>query len=232
MITIKDFWGMEVQFKNINELIEAFKEIIQPANEKEYESPILIHKYKEVSHTLHSLNVRIEEFPDILAYPGSLNNFAYNQIRIAIQKKRGEQGTVTWDERRTFIQELTFKKNTLGITYNKDVSELMQMISTRNEEFDNMPIDEQLQTLNNVIENLTQKENGKYKSIPEEYFFGYITEKNIIVYRKETHIFRHGSQSAIRERKEMKKDKKEFLRNLGLTIAMQLFNEISSNQEI
>ena len=106
-----------------------------------------------------------------------------------------------------------------------EVESKIRLISTRGAEFDSMTPDEQLQNLNNLIENLLKpSQNGKYLSFNyDEVFFGYISEADVIRYRKQTHAFRHATQDTLQQRAAMSDVEKLLLSQLGVFIARHLY---------
>lgn len=84
-------------------------------------------------------------------------------------------------------------------------------------------IDDQLATLNNCIEYLL-KEEGKFKDVPESVFFGFLNNKDVMKYRKDTHIFRHASTETLDEKVKWSNDKKQFYIRLGIILITEIYN--------
>ncbi|ULX29183.1 hypothetical protein H5U44_14455 (plasmid) [Staphylococcus aureus] len=70
------------------------------------------------------------------------------------------------------------------------------------------------------------KEEGKFKDVSECVFYGYIDNKDIMKYRKDTHIFRHSSTETLKEKSKWSKEKKQFYIRLGIIIVTAIHNDM------
>ena len=194
-----------------NEMIERFKELISPDNEKYYKNRTLNTEFQLIRRYLDSQGYRIIQFPNALKSPSTLYDFAYNKIRSHIQKERGFLGTVSWDERRILI---------LGL-------DILKKISLRDATWEQQTDDKKLRTIAEVIENLMKLSNGKFLSVDESSFYGLFTEGQLKNFRKQLQVFRHSHKQALEERdSEFDESRKKFLLHLGIVLLIRL-NEIT-----
>jgi|GEM_PF-1917235 len=210
-----------------NAVIERFKELISPNNEKSFNNKFVNEEFKLIRQYLNNRGYRITQFPNALYTQSTLFDFAYNQIRTYIQNKRQKLGTVTWDERRMLIAELSFVKS--GSIFH-DVPEELQTtikkISLRDATWEQQTDDEKLKTIADVIENLLKLPNGKFLSLQESDFYGFFTDEQLKRLRKQLQAFRHSHEQALKSRNtEFDESKKKFLIHLGIVILIRL-NEI------
>ncbi len=101
---------------------------------------------------------------------------------------------------------------------------VLALVSTRNARFDEMTIDEKLGTLNEALEYLLKDKNNYISFDYKEVFNEFVTEDDVIKFRKMTHCFRHGSKENIELRTKYSEDQKLFLANYGLSICITLIN--------
>lgn len=211
-----------------NEMIERFKELISPNNERYYHNKTLNKEFQLIRQYLHNQGYRIAQFPNALHISNTLYNFAYNQIRSYIQTKRNSLGTVTWDERRILINELDFFNE--DFVFQKvpdDLQTVIKKISLRDATWEQQTDDEKLRTIAEVIENLMKLSNGKFLSVDESDFYGLFTEEQLKNFRKQLQVFRHSHKQALEEREsEFDESRKKFLIHLGIVILIRL-NEIT-----
>lgn len=208
-------------------VIERFKELISPNNEKSFNNKFVNEEFKLIRQYLNNRGYRITQFPNALHIQSTLFDFAYNQIRTYIQNKRQKIGKVTWDERRMLIAELSFVKS--GSNFH-DVPEELQTtikkISLRDATWEQQTDDEKLKTIADVIENLLKLPNGKFISLQESEFYGFFTDEQLKRLRKQLQAFRHSHEQALKSRNtEFDESKKKFLIHLGIVILIRL-NEI------
>ena len=79
--------------------------------------------------------------------------------------------------------------------------------------------------MNNCIEYLL-REDGKFKDISSNVFYDFFDNKDIMKFRKDTHIFRHASNEALDEKSKWSKDKKQFYIRLGIIMITAIYNDI------
>lgn len=89
------------------ELMQQFKEMISPDNEKNYDK--LNQEWISLCRLLYERGIIIEQFPTILKAPPALKAFAYSTIRTRIQQETNSTESVPWAQRRLFIEKLIFK---------------------------------------------------------------------------------------------------------------------------
>lgn len=211
-----------------NELIERFKELISPDNEKYYHNKTLNKEFQLIRRYLDNQGYKIKQFPNALKTPSTLYDFAYNKIRSHIQIERGCLGTVSWDERRILIFGLDILKD--GIILQPvpdDLQTIIKKISLRDAIWEQQTDDEKLRTIAEVIENLMKLSNGKFLSVDESNFYGLFTEEQLKNFRKQLQVFRHSHSQALEEREsEFDESRKKFLIHLGIVILIRL-NEIT-----
>lgn len=211
-----------------NEIIERFKELISPNNERYYHNKTLNKEFQLIRRYLDNQGYRILQFPNALKTPNTLHNFAYNQIRSYIQTKRNSFGTVTWEERRILINELNFfNEDFVFQKVPEDLQTVIKKISLRDATWEQQTDDEKLRTIAEVIENLMKLSNGKFLSVDDSNFYGLFTEEQLKNFRKQLQVFRHSHKQALEEREsEFDESRKKFLIHLGIVILIRL-NEIT-----
>lgn len=210
-----------------NAVIERFKELISPNNEESFNNKFVNEEFKLIRQYLNNEGYRITQFPNALHIQSTLFDFAYNQIRTYIQNKRQKPGTVTWDERRMLIAELSFVKSG-GVFHDvpEELQTTIKKISLRDATWEQQTDDEKLKTIADVIENLLKLPNGKFLPLHESKFYGLFTDEQLKSLRKQLQAFRHSHEQALKLRNtEFDESKKKFLIHLGIVILMRL-NEI------
>lgn len=139
------------------------------------------------------------------------------------------------------IKEFSFDKyesifffksdNNKTIKPTENVERIINIVSTRNADFDEMTLDEILANINEALEYLL-KNRGKYLDIDyDKVFSGIVSQAAVIDFRKMTHCFRHGEKDSIKERCSYTGEQKVFLINYGLSLCITLINEVSSNNK-
>lgn len=199
------------------EAIIKFKELCQP--NVSFSKDNLCWFYI-ISFYLHKLGYIIEEFPRVLARPPvQPEDFTYNEIRDRlITEGKDSNGIVRYATRRTFVSSFTFKQKNINVDIDDSINQKFIEISNRQASFVNMSIDEQLSEIVNLIENYLKKD-GKYKELDySKICFNYITNDDIISFRKQLQCFRHSSEKSIIERNSYSAEQKKFFVNYGLTI--------------
>ncbi|MFS9249117.1 hypothetical protein [Streptococcus infantis] len=211
-----------------NEMIERFKELISPNNERYYHYRSLDKEFQLICRYLDNQGYRIIQFPNALKTPSTLDDFAYNKIRSHIQMERGYLGKVSRDARRILISELDFVKQDRVLQYvPEDLQTIIKKISLRDATWEQQTDDEKLRTIAEVIENLMKLPNGKFLSVDESNFYGLFTEEQLKNFRKQLQVFRHSHKQALEEREsEFDESRKKFLIHLGIVILIRL-NEIT-----
>ena len=211
-----------------NEMIERFKELISPDNEKYYKNRTLNTEFQLIRRYLDSQGYRIIQLPNALKSPSTLYDFACNKIRSHIQKERGFLGTVSWDERRILILGLDILKDDITLQpVPDDLQTIIKKISLRDATWEQQTDDEKLRTIAEVIENLMKLSNGKFLSVDESSFYGLFTEGQLKNFRKQLQVFRHSHKQALEERdSEFDESRKKFLLHLGIVLLIRL-NEIT-----
>ncbi|MFA9396830.1 MAG: hypothetical protein ACERKV_00995 [Clostridiaceae bacterium] len=110
-----------------------------------------------------------------------------------------------------------------------EIDELIQKISTRNAQFNQMALDEKLKEIGNLIEYLLKKD-GKYITLNyDNISLGFIKENDVIKLKKKIQCFRHSSQESIKERNEYTENQKQFMVELGIVICNLIYNELKNN---
>lgn len=111
----------------------------------------------------------------------------------------------------------------------EELDELIQKISTRNAQFAEMPIDEKLKEIGNLIEHLLKKDK-KFITLNYEYISsGFIKESDVKNLRKKVQCFRHSSQESIEERNAYTYEQKKFMIEYGIVICNLIYNELKNN---
>jgi hypothetical protein len=100
----------------------------------------------------------------------------------------------------------------------EDTIKTIEDISLSSNNYTTFTIDEKIRYLNESLEFLLKKKNGKFEEIDKNLFFGLISNENCIEYRKMTHIFRHLTKENVETRKRIPTYDKEFLVDFGETI--------------
>lgn len=210
-----------------NEMIERFKELISPNNERYYHNTTLNKEFQLIRRYLDNQGYRIIQFPNALKTPSTLYDFAYNKIRTHIQIERGCLGAVSWDERRILIFGLDFLKDDITLQpVPDDLQTIIKKISLRDATWEQQTDDEKLRTIADVIENLLKLPNGKFLALTESEFYGLFTDNQLRALRQQLQVFRHSHKQALESRvSEFDVSKKKFLIHLGIVILIRL-NEI------
>lgn len=121
------------------------------------------------------------------------------------------------------------KNDEESITLIEELEELIPKISTRNAQFYQMPIDEKLKEIGNLIEHLLKKDK-KFITLNYEYISsGFIKESDVKNLRKKVQCFRHSSQESIEERNTYTYEQKKFMIEYGIVICNLIYNELKNN---
>lgn len=134
------------------------------------------------------------------------------------------------------LGNVSFLVNTVTDTFipEENLQDKIRRISTRGASFDNMPVDEQLEELNNVLENML-KQDGKFVKVDyDDLFMGIVQIKDgtnpIKKFRNETQVFRHASEQGIREREAMPISRKKALVQLGVLLATRVNKQVQDKK--
>jgi len=206
-------------------IIEEFKQLIQPDNEKYYNDEVLNLQFILICFYLNRKGYYIKQFPKLLLNPPPLNKFAYSDIRsYLITMNKSDNGIVRWAERRIFIDELIFVNNkNINIDLPSNIQNKFKEISTRQTSYIEMSNLKKLKENANFLENIL-KINNKYKEINHESLLGIISNQDIIKYRKILQSYRHSSEQSLKERNQLK-EKEEFLINYGITVILGIYED-------
>ena len=129
------------------------------------------------------------------------------------------------NEIRKDIEELR-KEDDCNVIIDEKVDKLIQKISTRNAQLNEMALDEKLKELGNLIEYLL-KRDGKFITLNYDYIsLGFIKESYVKELRNKVQCFRHSSQESIRERNSYTENQKQFMVEYGVVICNLIYNEL------
>ncbi|HFJ4805437.1 TPA: hypothetical protein ACGUKQ_002783 [Staphylococcus aureus] len=223
------------QYSDLADLIESFKKTLEPKFEKsnrfKYTDFTISDEkeYKVILKWLLSNGYYIKQFPNVVKKQTPLERFAYDEIKAKIRaiKSYNSGDSIPWADRRALINELDIIKES-GDTFfevEKDLNNTINEIANSRGGLEHQTVDDQLGTLNNCIEYLL-KEEGKFKDVPESVFYDFLNNKDIMKYRKDTHIFRHASTEALEEKNKWSNDKKQFYIRLGVIMITAIYNDI------
>lgn len=121
------------------------------------------------------------------------------------------------------------KNDEKSITLIEELEKLIPKISTRNAQFYQMPIDEKLKEIGNLIEYLLKKDK-KFITLNYEYISSsFIKESDVKNLRKKVQCFRHSSQESIDERNSYTDEQKKFIVEYGIIICNLIYNELKNN---
>lgn len=214
-----------------SDILDTFRNILKPQygqNEAEYYATNQNY-FLLICFWLYKHGYTIAEFPNLLSKPISLYEFANGEIRKYLARREGYKGNVPWKDRRELCDSLSISSNGKFQDIPNEVEETIKTISTRGASFDSMEIDEKLGLLNNLIENLLKKD-GKFSDLEyDDVFFGYFAEDDVKGFREKTHCFRHGDAQAIASRKNYSLREKEFLSEIGVFMAVNIYRHINQD---
>jgi hypothetical protein len=212
--------------------IEKWKECLYPENLKKDAYEI---NFGLLSFWLYENDFYIEEFPDFFERFKSSEEFSNKEL---YKNTRGIYGTndkkdVTWQSRRQYIDSLVLKRrNFHSVFISEDILKLIKKVSYRNEEFNNMELNEKIACIRNTFENLG-KRDGDYVDVPyEQISNGYITKEIVLKFQKEIQCFRHGEETMIMRRDAYSEDQKQFFVDMGLTILKIAYSHIENLDEV
>lgn len=107
-----------------------------------------------------------------------------------------------------------------------DLNKKIELISTRNATFEQMPADEKIKELGNLIEFMLKGKNG-FASIDYSFSSDLINERSVIEFRRKIQCFRHSSEESINERNSFTMEQKSFLIEYGILLNVYIYNQIS-----
>lgn len=232
--TVTDSFGFEYKDDynydvfDIQEAIERFKGICYPPESFSDQEKLM---FIALCYYFKSMGYSIDKFPDFLERPKDVYTFSYTMIRNKIHLLGNFSGTVSWEKRRQFINELKFtKKNNTQIMID-DLKSKILLISTRGADFDGMPFDEQLKEIANLLEYIG-KENDKFVDVNyENITSGILDVEKIKEYRKQLQCFRHASKESISERKLFDENQKKFLIDFGIVICNHTYYYLNHDKK-
>lgn len=208
------------RYYDTQEIIEAFRDIIKPENEKNITIE-LDEKFILICFYLTDQGFVIKEFPELLKRPKSftdsdLYDFMYRQIRTyIINHNEKHDGTVTWDERRNLISSLNFIKSIYPISVKMD--ELVKEITNEKKYFNELNENSKLETICNAIEYLL-KDNNKFNGFDSNKCFNLLSNENISNLRKILQCYRHSTKEDIKKREDFTQNQKDFLIKYGIIV--------------
>lgn len=214
-------------FYDDDQLISRLKVLSYPSNEYTESEEI---ECILISFYLNDNNYYIDLFPNFLERPTGLSSFSLSIREYIIEKEKAYGQTITWASRRNLAASMKFlKKSNSVVDVSQNLNGIFKKISNRNADYIAMSDDEKLAEINNVIENLL-KVNDKWKTIDyKTETFDFLSDDNIIKYRKLIHCFRHGAKDAIDERRKITNNQKIFLINYGTTICELIHGVLNKN---
>lgn len=220
-------FAIELEVLDEKDAIDQFKNLLEPSsfnsrvdNENEDIEFILISFY------LNQMGYFIDKFPEFLERPTTRYDLSYNKIRDKLRRaNKGKDGVIPWQLRREYIADLEFIKRWQNVNLNEDAKRAMEEVSLNKGNFNDKEDDEKLLLITNVIEYLLKDDKKqKFLNINYSECFGLFNEKDIINYRKVLNDYRHSNKEAVKIRKNLTDNQKNFLINYGITI----INYISS----
>lgn len=221
--------------KDERDLIEKWKRALYPSNLGNLEVSLC---FGLMSFWLYKNNYFIVEHPEFLERFESNNNFSNNEIYKKIRninKETTSNNVITSQTREDYIDSLTIRKREMSIVLiDYDIEALLKKVSTRDEEFNNMGLNEKLYAIRNAYENIG-KIDGKFIKVPfEEITNGYITNDLVNRFSKEIHCFRHGDVTMIEKRDSYSDEQKQFFVDFGLTLlnAYSRHLKLAKNQNL
>lgn len=214
----------EFEIFDPEEGISKFKEMCEPnisLNE-------LNSWFHLLSFYLYKNGYMIREFPKLLDRPPlDPTVFTSQQIReYLIDQGKSYNGTVRYADRRLFVSKLVFQKKSSYINIDESIDKKFIAISNRQSSFNNMPLNEKLMEIANLIEALLKIDNKFMSFDYSNTFLGYISEDLVKKYRKNLNCFRHSSGISIKERESYSDEQKKFLVDYGLTIVKVIHSQL------
>lgn len=217
----------DVNYYDDLEIIEEFRIMIDPKNENN----ITLHlneKFILMCFYLYNNGYTIKQFPNFLERPNkkcALYDFLYNNMHKQISATKNiEVDKIKERDKRNLISELIFEKNKYDI--NNNIDDIFKKISTRNASFNQMTDDEKLKEICNAIEYLLKKDD-KFKKLDYGDCFEILDDLEIKKIRNKLECFRHSSNEAIMERKNINTFQKDLLIRYGIFIIETISKKIN-----
>lgn len=207
--------------QNDRKLIDDFKSLIQPDNEKNYDELnsqflLVINELRKKNYVVYLDKQSFYDFSVI-----GLREFANNRIRNYLIERDGNT-TVAWAHRRLLISEFDIKKK-INIISN-DIQ--LQMNDINFIEVNEQNFEQTLADIANYIEFKLKTKNGFIDIDKVENYNNMkvinrlIDNVHIRMYRKKLQCFRHHTESSILERNNISKNEMKILISYGHTICM------------
>lgn len=220
----------EYLVKDVEDLIEKWKKALYPNYINDLEANIC---FGLMSFWLFKNEYIVEEYPKFLYRCKSNKEFSSNELYRKTKELYGtkpDKNEVAWESRRDYIDSLTVKKRDKSIVFiDYDIETLLTKVSTRDEEFNNMGLNEKLYAIRNAYENIG-KIDGKFIKVPfEEITSGYITSDLVNLFSKEIQCFRHGDVTMIEKRDSFSDEQKQFFVDFGLTLLSAYHRHLKLN---
>ena len=216
---------------DLDEVIEVWKTSVYPNAEDESNKKV----FYLTSFYLFNEGYIIKEHPKLLKNINEPLLISNKVLRKATADKYGYNGSgggVAWEDRRRYIDELSFiKKNKNIINISENIQDIINKVSGSNTTFIEMTEEEKLAEIINTVEYF-MKENSKYIEIPfEDISFNFISKDDVKEYKKEMQCFRHGSKASLIEREMYTKEDKLFLIDYGLMVLKIINNYLKKNKD-
>ena len=186
---------------------------------------MMIFEYNLICYYLWIKNYVIEGHEEELSSP-DYYNFANKTIKLKAMVSYGDDGTgaVPWTYRRKYVHmELSIKRTLQNVDINENIEELIKEISTGDNMFISMTLDEKLMTIRNVWESISEKYGGYNKIEYKKVFLGYIDNENITEFSRKLHSFRHGNSKSLQERSSISKQEKIYMIDFGITLIKRAY---------
>lgn len=220
----------QFDFFDDDEIIEKFKHLCQPNTD--VTSKINMKLFYLICFYLYKNGYYLEEFPNILKRPpDNPSDFTYNEIRSKLLSMgKGSNGVVRYATRRTFVADLTFRRNSY-VFLEEDIDYLFEKISTRNARFNSMSENEKLKELGNLIENMLLHDEKFKKLDYSDLTFNYINDDIVKDFRNKVQCFRHASDEALEERQSFSNEQKKFLIDYGIIIIKSIYTLLKNQKK-
>lgn len=206
------------------ELEEQFRTICQPS---QYYSDEDNSWFILIAFYFFTKQICIQQFPNLFIRPRSLYHFAYDEIRqYAFDNgyTNGDMSEVKWSIRRQIIRELVFERSIQGVIPTDEIVHLINIIESNDTSWQMMNVDAKLAALNNVIEH-ELKRDGRFIDIPDiDNIHDFVKCRE---FRSNTQCMRHGSEEALRNRREFNDSEKQFLVDYGVSLVHLIKRNIS-----
>jgi len=231
-INIHEYEDYPCDYIDDEKIISAWKNMTYPSNRGHIEIDEV--HFLFISFYLNKEGYIIKEHPNLLQKIDSLYNVSEVTLKNATRNEFGTdyREAVTWAARRKYSDSLTFEKCDKTIPYSQNIADIIKMVSPRNADFSQMPIDEKLGEIRNAFSNLGKLENGKYMNID----FGIITSgifsnDDVLKFQNILQCFRHGEKEMLDKRQQYSVEQKQFMIDLGLSLLNATERHINTNKK-